>query len=208
MRRIDGKPELKKSELKAKARLVLAVLILTAARLQAQNETQSTRQILVSLPDRKLALIEDGEVKRVYPVAVGKETTPSPSGRFKVVNRVANPTYYHPGKVVEAGPQNPLGNRWIGLSQKGYGIHGTNEPKSIGKAASHGCIRMAKKDLEELFEIVRPGDVVEIRAERDNEVAQIFGGTTEPVIVASASASISPVPSTDMTQTVSSDGTH
>jgi lipoprotein-anchoring transpeptidase ErfK/SrfK len=214
MRRIEAK-----SELKAKARLVLAVLILTAARLQAQNEAkseekpeaQSNRQILVSLPDRKLALIEDGEVKKVYPVAIGKVTTPSPSGSFQIVNRVTNPTYYHKGQVVEPGPENPVGTRWIGLNQKGYGIHGTNAPRSIGKAASHGCIRMAKKDLEELFEIVRPGDVVEIRAERDEEVAQIFGGTAEPVIVASLATSAttsSPAPSTDTNQAVSSEGTH
>jgi lipoprotein-anchoring transpeptidase ErfK/SrfK len=209
MRRIEGR-----SELKAKARLVLAVLILTAARLQAQDQEaqqQSARQILVSLPDRKLALIEDGEIKKIYPVAVGKETSPSPSGSFMITNRVTNPTYYHKGQVVEPGPENPVGTRWIGLNQKGYGIHGTNAPKSIGKAASHGCIRMAKKDLEELFEIVRPGDVVEIRAERDDEIAQIFGGTSEPVIVASLATSATttgPAPSTEMTQAVSSDGTH
>ena len=184
MRRIDTN-----SEVMAKARLVLAVLILTAARLQAQNEAaQSTRQIVVSLADRKLALVEDGEVKKVYPVAVGKATTPSPTGTFAIVNRVTNPTYYHKGQVVEPGPENPVGTRWIGLNQKGYGIHGTNAPRSIGKAASHGCIRMAKKDLEELFEVVRPGDVVEIRGERDEVVAGIFGGVAEPVVVATATA--------------------
>lgn len=202
MRRIEGN-----SELKAKARLVLAVLVLTAARLSAQNEAeaqQSRRQILVSLPDRKLALIEDGTVKKIYPVSIGKVTTPSPSGSFMIINRVTDPTYYHKGQVIEPGPENPVGTRWIGLNQKGYGIHGTNAPKSIGKAASHGCIRMAKKDLEELFEIVRPGDLVEIRAERDDEVAQIFAGATEPVIVASAAIVAQP---TTMTQTASSEGT-
>jgi hypothetical protein len=66
----------------------------------------------------------------------------------------------------------------MGLSQKGYGIHGTNAPKSIGKAASHGCIRMAKADLEELFELVRVGDTVEIRGEADTQAAEIFGATT------------------------------
>ena len=55
----------------------------------------------------------------------------------------------------------------MGLDTKGYGIHGTNAPKSIGKAASHGCIRMAKRDLEELFSMVKAGDAVEIRGERD-----------------------------------------
>ena len=93
-----------------------------------------------------MALIENGEVKKVYSVAVGKDTTPSPTGTFTIVNRLTNPTYYHKGLVIPQGPQNPIGNRWIGLSQKGYGIHGTNAPHSIGKAASHGCIRMGRKD--------------------------------------------------------------
>jgi lipoprotein-anchoring transpeptidase ErfK/SrfK len=57
----------------------------------------------------------------------------------------------------------------MGLSAKGYGIHGTNAPKSIGKAASHGCIRMRKADLEELFELVSVGVVVEICGERVTE---------------------------------------
>ena len=189
MRRIDTN-----SEVMAKARLVLAVLILTAARLQAQNEAAESarqgvsRQIIVSLADRELALVEDGAVKKIYPVAIGKATTPSPTGTFTIVNRVTDPTYYHKGQVVEPGPENPVGTRWIGLNQKGYGIHGTNAPKSIGKAASHGCIRMAKKDLEELFEIVRPGDVVEIRGDRDEVVAGIFGGDADPVVVAAAAS--------------------
>lgn len=175
------------SDLTKQVRLLLAVMILAAARMSAQEQQQAQREIIVSLEDRKLALLEDGVVTRVFPVAVGKESSPSPSGSFTVVNRLTNPTYYHPGKVIPAGASNPLGNRWIGLSQKGYGIHGTNEPKSIGKAASHGCIRMAKKDLEQLFEIVRPGDAVQIRAERDEQTAQIFG-TGEPVVMASAAA--------------------
>ncbi|HWR17452.1 MAG TPA: L,D-transpeptidase [Terriglobales bacterium] len=180
MRRIDGN-----SETKTKLRLILAVLILAAARVYGQEQaSQSARQIVISIPDRKLALIENGTVTKVFSVAVGKAATPSPSGSFKIVTRITDPTYYAPGKIVEPGPLNPLGTRWIGLSQKGYGIHGTNAPKSIGKAASHGCIRMAKKDVEELFKIVRPGDVVEIRAERDELISQVFGSTDE-VIVAS-----------------------
>jgi lipoprotein-anchoring transpeptidase ErfK/SrfK len=122
---------------------------------------------VVSIPERKLVLMEDGAVKKVYPVAVGKASTPSPAGRFTINVRVSNPTYSHRGKVVGPGPKNPVGSRWMGLSLKGYGIHGTNEPGSIGKAASHGCIRMGKADLEELFAQVEVGDAVEIRAEGD-----------------------------------------
>jgi lipoprotein-anchoring transpeptidase ErfK/SrfK len=173
------------SKLAAKAKLVLAVLVLAAARMSAQEQqVPAERRIIISLADRKLALIENGQLSRIYPVAVGKASTPSPTGTFTIATRVTDPTYYHPGQVVEPGPMNPLGTRWIGLNQKGYGIHGTNAPNSIGKAASHGCIRMAKADVEALFEIVRPGDVVDIRGERDDETAQIFGG--EPVILASA----------------------
>jgi hypothetical protein len=134
--------------------------------------------VLVSIPDRKLALFENGRVVRIYRVAVGKTSTPSPVGGFKIVNRVTNPTYYHNGQVIGAGKGNPVGTRWMGLSAKGYGIHGTNQPSSIGKAASTGCIRMGKQDLEQLFAIVDVGDTVEIRAERDEQIAAVFGTGT------------------------------
>ena len=153
---------------------------------QATAEESSTRLIVISIPDRQLALIVDGEVVKVYPVAVGKDSTPSPEGEFTVISRNVDPTYYHEGKVVPPGKNNPLGTRWMGLDLKGYGIHGTNAPKSIGKAASHGCIRMAKKDLEELFTLVRVGDAVTIRGERDELVAQVFGNSNTDVQVASA----------------------
>ncbi len=134
--------------------------------------------VLVSIPDRKLALFENGRGVRIYRVAVGKTSTPSPAGEFKIVNRVTNPTYYHKGQVIGAGKGNPVGTRWMGLSAKGYGIHGTNQPNSIGKAASTGCIRMGKHDLEELFAIVDVGDTVQIRAERDEQIAAVFGTGT------------------------------
>src|SRR5581483_9610586 len=86
----------------------------------------------------------------------------------------------HAGKVIPPGAGNPVGTRWMGLSQKGYGIHGTNEPHSVGKAASHGCIRMGRRDLEDLFAQVRAGDVVEIVGERDAETAAIFGAPAGP----------------------------
>jgi lipoprotein-anchoring transpeptidase ErfK/SrfK len=138
------------------------------------------RVIVVSLKDRKLALLEDGAVKKVYRVAVGRNGSPSPTGTFTILVRVENPTYYHAGQVIPPGPGNPVGTRWIGLDKKGYGIHGTNAPGSIGKAASHGCIRMDRRDLEELFAAVRSGDQVEIVGERNDETASIFGTTLVP----------------------------
>ena len=148
-----------------------------------QDESAKTpkRVIVVSLEDRKLALVEDGQVKKVYTVAVGKPSTPSPVGTFTIERRVANPTYRHNGKTVLPGPGNPVGTRWMGLSKHGYGIHGTNEPKSIGKAASHGCIRMAQADLEEFYELVAEGDTVELVGERNEQTAQLFGDGENPV---------------------------
>ena len=144
---------------------------------QAPVQTQPqgpTREIVVSLEDRKLALIEDGQVKKIYSVAVGKPSTPSPEGTFMIERRVANPIYRHNGRTIEPGPANPVGSRWMGLSTKGYGIHGTNEPNSIGKAASHGCIRMAKADLEEFYVLVAVGDKVQIVGTRNEEMARLF----------------------------------
>ncbi len=152
----------------------LAVAVVTVATAHAYAQQTTARTIVVSLEDRKLALLEDGQVKKVYTVAVGKPTTPSPEGSFTIERRVANPTYHHNGKTVAPGPGNPVGTRWMGLSKAGYGIHGTNEPRSIGKAASHGCIRMAKADLEEFYTLVAVGDQVEIVGTRNEETARLF----------------------------------
>ncbi len=163
----------------------LAVTILAACDKSAAQSAKVDRRLIVSVPDNRLAVVENGQLIKVYRVATGAASSPSPSGSFRVVNRLTSPTYYTPGKVVAPGPQNPLGSRWIGLDQRGYGIHGTNAPKSIGKAASHGCIRMAKRDLEELFARVRVGDVVEIHAERDAAMAALFGApSSTPAVVA------------------------
>jgi lipoprotein-anchoring transpeptidase ErfK/SrfK len=149
----------------------LAVLFVAAGEALAQD-----RRIVISIPDRELALVEDGRVVKIFPVAVGAAATPSPSGSFMVATRLSHPTWYRPGKVVPPGKRNPLGPRWIGLSRKGYGIHGTSNPRSIGRPASHGCIRMQNADIIELYGRVRIGDAVELYAERTDEVGRIFGG--------------------------------
>jgi len=140
-----------------------------------RTPTDRPRRIVVSIPDRKLAVIDaDESVVSVFSVAVGAPATPSPTGTFTIVNRIPNPTYYKPGTVIEPGARNPLGTRWIGLNEKGYGIHGTDAPGSIGYAKSHGCIRLRNRDVERLFELVRPGDVVELHVERTPEIARLF----------------------------------
>lgn len=163
---------------------ITSVLLIAAAEALAQEKNgAAARRIVISIPDRKLALIEDGKVVKIFPTAVGKPSTPSPSGSYSIIQRIPDPTWYTKGRIVPPGKANPLGTRWIGLSVKGYGIHGTNAPASIGHNASHGCIRMRNHDVEQLFEMVSIGDPVELHTERTPELDEIF---SPPVVVAQA----------------------
>jgi len=190
----------------------LAVVVVAAQALAQQAATPASepkRVIVVSLEDRKLALVEDGQTKKIYTVAVGKPSTPSPEGTFTIERRTKNPIYHHEGKTVLPGPHNPVGTRWMGLSIRGYGIHGTNEPSSIGKAASHGCIRMAKADLEEFYELVAVGDTVELIGQRNEQTAKLFGAeqvpaAAQPVLVAKTEPQAAPTvaPATATTQSL------
>ncbi|MBV8905523.1 MAG: L,D-transpeptidase [Acidobacteriia bacterium] len=155
--------------------LIGIVLLSTAEAFAQDSQTRPARRIVVSIPDRKLALIEDGHLVKVFPAAVGAPRTPSPSGSFRIVQRLANPTWYTKGKIVPPGNANPLGTRWLGLSAKGYGIHGTNSPSSIGNNVSHGCVRMRNHDVEQLFAMVTVGDAVELYNQRTPELDGIFG---------------------------------
>ena len=157
------------------------ILWATAEALAQENLARPSRRIVVSLPDRKLAVIEDDKVIHIFSTAVGAPDSPSPTGSFTIVNSLEDPTWYYKGKEVAPGPANPLGTRWLGLSAKGYGIHGTNVPSSIGKNASHGCIRMRNRDVEQLFKMVAVGDQVDLIGERSPEIARIFGAATDTI---------------------------
>ena len=138
------------------------------------------RQIVISIADRQLAVVDNGQVLKTYPIAVGARRTPSPDGEFVIVNHAKDPTYRHGDKEIAPGKDNPLGSRWMGLSRKGYGIHGTNVQSSVGKAVSHGCFRMRKQDVEELYTLVQVGDTVMVRRERDAMIAKVFGTPVTP----------------------------
>ena len=179
MRRVEN-------QIKRLAAFTSVVLMATAEALAQENQARTTRRIVVSIPDRKLAVMEGERVVRIFEIAVGAPASPSPTGVFKVANSITDPTWYGKGKVVPPGKGNPIGTRWLGLSVKGYGIHGTNVPSSIGHNASHGCIRMRNRDVEALFPMVGVGDRVELYAERNSELDRIFGR----VLVAGAAAPV------------------
>jgi lipoprotein-anchoring transpeptidase ErfK/SrfK len=133
-------------------------------------------------------VLENDRVLRTFDIAVGAPQSPSPTGFFKIVNHIANPTWYYKGKVVGPGPANPVGTRWMGLSAAGYGLHGTNVPSSIGKNASHGCIRLRNSDVEQLFEMLAVGDEVELHGERTNEIAMLFPAAPRTLVARTVSA--------------------
>lgn len=134
-----------------------------------------TDGIVVNLPQRRLFLFKSGSLKDSYPVAVGSGGWRTPIGEFSVQNMEIDPTWDVPKSIqaemaakgkpvltrVLPGPDNPLGTRWIGLTQS-IGIHGTNAPSSIFKYSTHGCIRMSIEDVEHLFAQVSKGTPVSI----------------------------------------------
>ena len=129
-----------------------------------------TLRITIDQSTHKLTLFRYGRVFETYRIAVGQPKYPTPNGVFRIVDKQKNPTWTPPdsdwakdAKVTPPGPDNPLGTRWMGLDEPGIGIHGTNDPQSLGYSVSHGCVRMAMADVEELFELVAEGTQVEIR---------------------------------------------
>lgn len=106
-------------------------------------------RIEVSVNKRWLRLYKNGTLVKQYPIAVGRMLHETPIGEFIVINKSPN-------------PGGPYGTMWMSLSKQGYGIHGTNDPSSIGKAVSAGCIRMQNKDVEELAGIIPVGTPVMI----------------------------------------------
>ena len=118
---------------------------------------------VVELRDFALTIHLQGYYVKRYPVCIGKDGS-SPVGKFTVLNKVENPPYTGPdGKVIPADdPSNPLGERWIDLGDS-YGIHGTIDPDSIGKAESRGCIRLADREVIEVYNFLVKGSEVVIR---------------------------------------------
>jgi len=123
--------------------------------------------VVVNLTERNLYVYQQGQPIRCYPGAIGMRGWETPTGDFTIVNMRKNPTWFPPKwaieeKPVPPGPKNPLGDRWMGLSAPGYGIHATIAPSSIGRYVSHGCIRMYPEHAHELYELVRLGTPVKI----------------------------------------------
>lgn len=132
--------------------------------------------IVVNIPQRFLFYADHGEPVFAFPVAVGKPDWKTPTGSFRIATRERHPVWVVPASIqaemrrqgkpvlqrVDPGPDNPLGDYWLGLSESGCGIHATNAPASIYGMRTHGCIRLHPDDAERLFERVVVGLPVQI----------------------------------------------
>jgi L,D-transpeptidase ErfK/SrfK len=129
------------------------------------------RAIVVNVPEMRLYRFhaKRGTVS-TFPVTVGEEETQTPLGTYRVVEKEEDPEWNIPPKlrhkyktkIMPAGPDNPIGRFWLGLSARGYGIHGTDNPWSVGRILSNGCIRLYPEDIEKLYPDVPKGTTVEI----------------------------------------------
>lgn len=118
--------------------------------------------ILVDKSQNILILKSNDEVVKTYIVSTGINNS-TPIGKFKIVNKLLNPTWFRPGAVIPPdSPENILGSRWMGFDLADYGIHGTTEPQTLGQQITKGCVRMSNSDVEELFAIVPVGTEVVI----------------------------------------------
>lgn len=140
-------------------------------------------ELVLQRRQRQLLVLADGQELRRFPVAVGRPGWETPLGRFWVQELVADPVWEHPatGEQVPPGPGNPLGSRWIGFhvdcaGRSGFngqeqlvvegcvssGFHGTPQRDSVGRAVSHGCVRLLDEHVRELFELVSLGTPVTV----------------------------------------------
>ena len=128
-------------------------------------EAASNHLLIINTKTNKMGYYVNNKLVKEFKVATGKKSTPTPTGKSKIVNKIKNRPYYS-GGIPGGDPRNPLGDRWLGLHIKGtygttYGIHGNNNESSIGKHVSGGCIRMHNKDIRWLFDkIPNKSDVI------------------------------------------------
>ncbi|MEH7347923.1 Ig-like domain-containing protein [Gottfriedia acidiceleris] len=133
--------------------------------------------IIINTNTNKLSYYNKGKLVKTFSVATGKASSPTPTGKFKIVNKIKNRPWYKEN-IPGGAPNNPLGKRWMGLSVgSAYGIHGNANESSIGKSVSHGCIRMHNSEIEWLFDQINVGTTVIIAksSNTNGQIAHAYG---------------------------------
>ena len=139
----------------------------------------SYQGIVINIPELRLYYFFNSRTDRgfarivkSFSIGLGEDDWQTPTGRYKVVGKEKNPTWYipasiwkegrYPRRIVPPGPDNPLGKYRLLLSLPSYGIHGTDWPWAVGRKFTHGCIRLYPEDIEKLYYIVPAGTPVDI----------------------------------------------
>jgi lipoprotein-anchoring transpeptidase ErfK/SrfK len=140
----------------------------TATGATSQPPATELVSLILKLKERKVYVYKGTAVVAKYPVAVGKKGWETPTGEWYVMEKITNPgwtSFKDNSTVIGPGAKSPLGERWIGFWTNGrdmIGFHGTPDPSSVGKAISHGCVRMYDKDVKALFPLVKVGTTVKV----------------------------------------------
>jgi lipoprotein-anchoring transpeptidase ErfK/SrfK len=138
--------------------------------ISASNNQQpivATVNLIIKLKQKHVYVYKGDKLVTKYPIAIGKKGWETPTGEWQVMEKIKNPawTNFKTGEVLAPGGENPLGSRWIGFWTDGenvIGFHGTSDLKSIGTAASHGCVRMFNRNVKALYRIVKVGTTVKV----------------------------------------------
>lgn len=148
---------------------LLAVVLILQTPAYALRNLNENFELVLNVAAKKLILYTNGEATKEYPVGVGTSLTPTPLGDFKIVRRIYNPAWVNPfrqSKVIAPGEKNPIGQYWLGFAlnkkTQEYGFHATSDLSSIGRASTHGCIRLHPDDMKELFNLVKIGTTVHV----------------------------------------------
>ncbi|TWA59723.1 L,D-transpeptidase ErfK/SrfK [Azospirillum brasilense] len=201
------------------ATLAIALALVSPGHLRAQDgattaATTPARQIVISLTERRLHLLEDGRPPRSFPVAIGRPGVAIPLGDSRVLRKRRDPTWHPTANQrrenpalpasVPPGPSNPLGRFALDLGWTAIAIHGTNAPDSVGRRASGGCFRMLPADIATLFEAVPVGTPVRVVSGAvSGAVSGVVSGAVsgpatlpprQPAVAVATSASPPPVP--------------
>jgi L,D-transpeptidase ErfK/SrfK len=155
--------------------------------------------IIINIPEYRLFLFKDNQLQKVYPICIGIPTWTTPRGEFTITHKIKNPTWYMPKEIAERekvkreiippGPENPLGDFWIGTDLKSTSIHSTNLPMSIGRALSHGCVRLYPEDAELFFNQIEVGmrgeiiyEPIKLTVSKDSLFLEVYPDVYEMVI--------------------------
>jgi lipoprotein-anchoring transpeptidase ErfK/SrfK len=134
----------------------------------SKTTISNENRLVIDLSDRRVYVYQTDQVVASFPLGVGKKGWETPLGNFEVIHMQHDPVWKHPitGKIFEAGPDSPLGDRWIGFWSDGHneiGFHGTPDDSLVGTAVSHGCLRMRNPDVRMLYQKVKMGTPVSVR---------------------------------------------